>query len=195
MGKLFFYDLETTGVKYWKNGVHQISGAVVIDGKVEERFNFSVQPFPGCLIEDEALAVASVTKEQVDAYPSMNIVYKELVAMLSRYVDKYDKTDKFHLVGYNNASFDNQFFRAFFVQNGDNYFGSWFWADSIDCYVLASNHFRDVRSTFFDFKQKTVASRLGIDVDEARLHDAEYDIQLCMEIYARVSGDPILSYI
>lgn len=43
MEKLFFYDLETTGVKYWKNGIHQISGAIVIDGEVKERFNFRVK--------------------------------------------------------------------------------------------------------------------------------------------------------
>lgn len=42
MEKLFFFDLETTGVKYWKNGIHQISGAIVIDGEVKERFNFIV---------------------------------------------------------------------------------------------------------------------------------------------------------
>lgn len=35
MEKLFFYDLETTGVKYWQNGVHQISGAIVIDGEIK----------------------------------------------------------------------------------------------------------------------------------------------------------------
>lgn len=189
MSKLFFFDLETTGVKYWKNGIHQISGAIVIDGEVKENFNFNVQPFRDCLIEDEALAVANVTKEQIQSYPAMLFVYKDLIEMLSKYVNKYDKTDKFHLVGYNNASFDNQFFRAFFVQNGDNYFGSWFWADSIDCYVLASNYFKDVRSSFADFKQKTVAQRLGIAVDENRLHDAEYDIELCMDIYYKLSNN------
>ena len=30
--KLLFFDLETTGIKYWRNGVHQISGEIVIDG-------------------------------------------------------------------------------------------------------------------------------------------------------------------
>lgn len=188
MSKLFFYDLETTGVKFWKNGIHQISGAIVIDGVGVEKFNFKVRPFDGCLIEEEALAVGGVTTEIVKSYTDMKTVYKQLVEMLSKYVDKYDKKDKFHLVGYNNASFDNQFFRAFFVQNNDQYFGSWFWSDSIDVMVLASMNFKDERNTMADFKQKTVAAKCGIFIDESKLHDAEYDIELCIKIYEFLEG-------
>ncbi len=36
--KLLFFDLETTGIKYWRNGVHQISGEIVIDGVTKESF-------------------------------------------------------------------------------------------------------------------------------------------------------------
>jgi DNA polymerase-3 subunit epsilon len=183
MSKLFFYDLETTGVKYWRNGIHQISGAIVIDGVCVEKFNFKVKPFEGCTIEEEALTVGGVTLEIVKGYPDMKSVHKQLVEMLSKYVNKYDKNDKFHLVGYNSASFDNQFFRAFFVQNNDQYFGSWFWSDSIDVMVLASMNFKDERNTMPDFKQKTVAAKCGIPIDESRLHDAEYDIDLCIKIY------------
>lgn len=108
--KLFFFDLETTGTNPGKNGIHQISGEIVIDGKTMERFDFKVQPNPKCVIEEQALQVAGVTREQVLAYTPMFQVYQELVAMLGKYVDKFKKTDKFFLVGYNNASFDNQFF-------------------------------------------------------------------------------------
>ena len=52
MEKLFIFDIETTGVKYWKNGIHQISGIILIDGEVKEEFNFKVQPFKDALIED-----------------------------------------------------------------------------------------------------------------------------------------------
>jgi DNA polymerase III subunit epsilon len=187
MEKLFFYDLETTGVQYWRNGIHQIAGAIVIDGELKERFDFKVCPHPKAIIEAAALEVGHVTEEQILSYPKMDLVYKQLIAILSKYVNKFDKADKFHLVGYNINGFDNPFFRAFFVQNEDKYFGSWFWADSIDCYVLASHHFRKERSKFLDFKQQSVAKYLGISVDEAKLHDAEYDIELCMEIYKRLS--------
>lgn len=59
--KLLFFDLETTGVNPGKNGIHQISGMIEIDGV------------------EQALAVAGVTREQVMAYPSMHEVYNQKV--------------------------------------------------------------------------------------------------------------------
>jgi len=182
MEKLFFYDLETTGTKFWKNGIHQISGSIVIDGQVKEFFNFKVRPNDNATIDEEALKIGNVTKEQIMAYPPMKEVYFKITTMLSKYVDKFNKKDKFHLAGYNNSSFDNAFFRAFFVQNNDVYFGSWFWSDSIDIMVLASFKLRNVRHELVDFKQSSVAKYLGIEIDENKLHDAEYDIQICMKI-------------
>lgn len=181
--KLLFFDLETTGVNPGKNGIHQISGMIEIDGIEQERFNFYVQPNPKAIIEEQALAVAGVTREQVMAYPTMRDVYNQFIAMLGKYVDKYDKQDKFFLVGYNNASFDNQFLRGFFLQNGDNYFGSWFWANSIDVMVLASHHLASRRQEMENFKLATVAKFMGIKVDDEALHDAFYDIYLTREIY------------
>jgi len=190
MEKLFFYDLETTGTRFWKNGIHQISGAIVIDGEIKERFDFKVKPFESAIIEEEALKVANVTMEQIMAYPTMKEVYGQLIKLLSKYIDKFDKKDKFHLVGYNNASFDNNFFRAFFVQNNDNYFGSWFWSDSIDVMVLASHKLRKYRSKMVDFKQSSVAKYIGIEIEEEKLHDAIYDIDICIKIFNFINNLP-----
>lgn len=185
--KLLFFDLETTGIKFWKNGIHQISGEIVIDGESKEAFNFKVCPHPKCEIDEEALQVCQVTREQILAYPPMKKVYDDFVGMLSKYVDKYNKKDKFFLVGYNNASFDNSFLKAFFVQNGDPYFYSWFWVNSIDVMVLATQHLLNKRHTMADFKQETVARALGIPIDAGKLHDASYDIQLTKEIYKQLT--------
>jgi len=183
MSKLFFYDLETTGVRYWKNGIHQISGKIVINGKTKETFNYKVKPYKDALIEDEALEVAGITRADLQSYEEMDVVYRKLVKMLGKYVDKYTKHDKFYLVGYNNASFDNQFFRAFFTQMGDNYFGSWFWSNSIDVMVLATMQLTAVRDVMPNFKLSTVAHYYDIKVDESMLHDALYDIELTEQIY------------
>lgn len=73
--KLLFFDLETTGTNPGRNGIHQISGSIVIDGKHIQDFDFHVQPNPKATIEDAALQVAGVTREQVLAYPPMGQVY------------------------------------------------------------------------------------------------------------------------
>lgn len=185
--KQVFYDLETTGTKYWRNGIHQLSGLVVIDGEVKEEFDFHVQPNPKAEIEEAALQVAGVTREQIMAYPPMWGVKEQFTSLLAKYVDKYDKKDKFFLCGYNNASFDNQFLRAWFVQNGDNYFGSWFWSDAIDVMVLAAQALMEQRPMMKDFKLRTVAEQLGIVIEEERLYDAMYDIYLTHEIYKRLT--------
>lgn len=181
------FDLETTGTLVNRHGIHQISGMVVIDGEVRESFNFHVQPNPKADITQEALDVAGVTKEQIMAYPPMGEVYRQFVDMLAKYVDKYNRQDKFFLAGYNNASFDNQFLRAWFVQNEDKYFGSWFWSNSIDVMVLATPYLAARRAEMENFKQGTVAKFLGIDVDSNRLHDALYDIEICKAIFDIVS--------
>lgn len=185
--KVLFFDLETTGTLVNRHGIHQISGMVVIDGEVRESFNFHVQPNPKADITQEALDVARVTKEQIMAYPPMGEVYRQFVDMLAKYVDKYNRQDKFFLAGYNNASFDNQFLRAWFVQNEDKYFGSWFWSNSIDVMVLATPYLAARRAEMDNFKQGTVAKFLGIDLDSNRLHDALYDIEICKAIFDIVS--------
>lgn len=185
--KVVFFDLETTGLLPNKHGIHQMSGDIVINGETKESFNYKVQPNPKAQITQEALDVAGVTKEQIMAYPPMGVIHDQFTTMLEKYVDKFDKKDKFFLAGYNNASFDNSFLRAWFLQNGDNYFGSYFWANTIDVMVLATPYLADRRSKMINFKQGTVAKELGIEVDDSKLHDAMYDIQICRAIYDVVS--------
>jgi DNA polymerase-3 subunit epsilon len=188
MSKILFFDLETTGVDYRRNGIHQISGCVDVDGLIKEHFDFKVRPNPHAIIEEEALKIAGVTREQIEAYPDMRSVYNQFIQILSRYVDKYNKKDKFHLCGYNNRGFDDQFLRAWFKQNLDEYFGSWFWADSIDVLVLASNKLRKERPNLQNFQLRTVAAYMGSVVDEARLHDAQYDIGLTRDIFYKIAS-------
>jgi DNA polymerase-3 subunit epsilon len=181
--KLFFFDLETTGTNPARHGIHQISGEIVIDSITKESFDFKVQPNPKAQIDDDALKVGGVSKEQIMSYPPMKEVYGKLISMLEKYVSKYDKNDKFFLVGYNNASFDNQFLRGFFLQNGDNYFGSWFWSNSFDVMVLSTLLLAEKRPQMENFKLATVAKHLGIEVAEESLHDASYDIKLTKAIF------------
>ncbi len=66
--KLLFFDLETTGIKYWRNGIHQISGEIIIDGVTKESFNFNVCPHPQCEIEEEALRICNGTDTSISVH-------------------------------------------------------------------------------------------------------------------------------
>ena len=159
----------------------------MIDGVTKEQFDFKVRPNPQAQIEEDALKVGGVTKEQILAYPPMYDIYRKLINMLEKYVDKYNKKDKYFLVGFNNASFDNQFLRGFFLQNGDQYFGSWFWSNSFDVMVLATPYLAANRAEMENFKLATVTKALGIEVSEDNLHDASYDIALTKGIFQIVT--------
>jgi DNA polymerase-3 subunit epsilon len=188
MKKLFF-DLETTGLDYKTNAIHQFSGCIELDGTVIESFNFKIKPFEGAVIVPKALETSNVTEEQIMAYPPAEEVFAEFMRMLSRYVKKFDKKDKMFLVGYNNAAFDNAFLREFYVRHQkDDYFNSWFWGNTIDVMVLASEYLADVRVGMENFKLMSTARAVGIEIDESKLHDAEYDIELTRNIYRIVTN-------
>ena len=84
--KALFFDLETTGTYPGKHGIHQMSGMIVIDGVIKEKFDFKVRPNPKAEIMDESLAVAGVTREQILAYPPMEEIYRQFVDMQSMWI-------------------------------------------------------------------------------------------------------------
>jgi len=187
MIKKFFYDLETTGTDPRKHSIHQIAGLIEIDDVVVHEFNIKTRPHPKAKIEAEALAVGKVTEDEIMAYQPMNEAYMDLIGILSKYVDKYNKKDKMWMVGYNNRQFDDPFMRCWFEQNKDQFMGSWFWSDSLDVMALASEYLIDRRANMPSFKQSRVAMELGIQVDLDKLHDAAYDMKLMRQIYRIVT--------
>lgn len=188
MAVLFFYDLETTGLDPQENGIHQISIIVEVDGVVKAKVNKKVRPHRWDKIEPKALEVAKVDKETIMGYEPMETVFASILALAGLYVNKFDPKDKIHLVGYNNRGFDDNFLRSFFLKNGDKYFGSWFWSDTIDVMCLASDYLKDERPLIKDFKLATVAQYLQISVTADKLHDALYDVELTRAIYNKIKN-------
>ena len=194
--KLLFIDVETTGVNPESNGLTQVSGCVQIGDEVQETFDYFVRPFPQDLIEIAALEVTGMNRRQFLspdhpdhlAVPGQNfedpkVVFERLAAMLAKYVSKFDKADKFQFVGYNAHSFDMPFMRRFWEKNGDRFFGSWFWYPCLDVMLVWAQILLPVRAELSNFKLATVARYCGIKVDDSRLHDSLYDIELTRELW------------
>lgn len=183
-----FYDVETTGLNYKRHCVHQVAGFVEVDGVIKEEFNIKSRPHPKAKIEQEALNTCGVTIDQIMAYPPYDRAYRAFNRMLGKYIDRYDPECKAWLIGYNNRAFDDYFLRMWFELCNDVYIGSWFWADTIDVLVLASQYLIDRRSNMPSFKLSRVAKELGIEVEDEKLHDAFYDVYLTREIYRIVTN-------
>lgn len=185
----FFYDLETCGLNYKQNAIIQLGAKIEVDDKVVEEVDLLIQPHPKAVIEPEALEVNGRTLEEIKKFPfTYETGYKELLRILSKYVDRFKRDEKMYLVGFNNKSFDDFFFRKLFELNKDAFFNSWFWSESIDVMTVAGEYLIGRRPYMTNFKLKTVAHEMGIEIDESRLHEAGYDIELTRMIYLIATG-------
>lgn len=188
--KILSYDLETSGLNPQKNAIHQLAFRMYVDFKMVKEVMVDIKPFPNDEIEDKALEVSNKTREMVfsDSHVAPQLVYKAIIKALSEHCDKFNKQDKFFLLGYNNQSFDNEFLRSFFAKNGDNYFGSWFWSHGLDVMILASQDIMLKRNTMPNFQLGTVGKEYGLDVDEKGLHNAYFDLNVHEGIYEKITG-------
>lgn len=179
--KRIYIDVETTGLYSNSCGIVQIGGIIEIDGKVAETFDLRPQPFLDDDIYDDALKVTGLTKEEIwdpDKYEPPETVHKTLTGIMSKYIDRFNKKDKFHLLGYNVLAFDIPFMRAWFKKCGDKYFGSWFFHPPLDVMVIAAYMLQAKRHTVPNFQLSTVASALNLPWEDDKAHDAMYDIEI-----------------
>lgn len=179
--KLLFLDTETTGTDPKKHGVIQIAGIVEIDGDIKEEFNFKCQPFPGQLISQDALKINGITLEQIKTFPMPGDTYKELETIFSKHIDRYDKTDKFYLVG-QNIRFDYDMLTEFFMRNSNPYLYGYISYHLIDLIAITAMFTLAGKLKTANMKLMSIAEAMGIKFNA---HDAMEDIKVCHEIFHR----------
>ena len=182
--KLFFFDTETTGTDFNIHGIHQISAIMCIDGKIVDTFNVKLVPWDECQYTDEAMEVTGKTVEQIKANPyNESDAHTLIISKISKYCNRYDKKDKFFMVGFN-VHFDNQMLRQLFLRCGDTYFGSFFWSNPIDVMTMATQKLLEHRPFMENFQLMTVAKTFGLlEGKDENFHDALFDIEITKEIY------------
>ena len=180
--KRLFVDVETTGIDSRIHTIHQLAGCLEIDGDVVENFDWKIKPYEGCVINPRALEVSHITVEDIMNYPPEDEGYFEFKNMLGRHISVFNKEEKFFIIGYN-VKFDTDMLYQMFIRNDDMYFYSLCWGNVIDVMSLASDILADIRHEMPDFTLFTVAKQMGIIVDEAKLHDAGYDIEITRALY------------
>lgn len=184
--KLLWLDTETTGLNKDKCDITQIAGIVIIDGEEKERFNFHCQPVNWENIEPVALEKTNMTVEKLKTFPMPQEVYTNFVAVLDKYIDKYNKEDKFYMAGHN-VQFDFEFVRTLFKKMGSDYFGSYFFYKTVDLMAFSTILHTAGLINLTSWSLESIAKYLEVPFD-SNLHDAAVDIDLTRKCFCKLAG-------
>lgn len=172
--KVLFFDTETTGLDERIHEPIQIAMCVKVHNMVVAVKTFYAQPINWDSIDAKALKVNGFTLEQLRGFPKPIETYMEIVQLLTKFVKKFDKNDKFIPAG-QNIRFDMRMMDAWFKKLGDNYFYSL--VNSKDVLDLLSIttlfKFLGILPNLPNNKLCTVCDYLGIQLEA---HDATKDI-------------------
>lgn len=193
--KILYYDLETTGTDPDKHAIVQIGQIIEIDGKVEFESTLDIIPHDGAEIDPGALKVIGKTEHDLyhgDGCVHVDMAWKMIHRVWDKFIDKFNKHDKFISAGYNIRSFDSQFLRAFIKRQtpGERFsvYGSYIGHRMFDAmpYIDIATIMGKIEPV--NLKLKSVCDELGITLDDA--HDALADIRATRELIRRI-GDTI----
>lgn len=182
MNKILWLDLETTGISSEKNGIIELAAMIMINNKITGSFNAEINPKSynkKIEIKKEALKINGYTKKDFKHFGKSPDQFKYFTEWLDKYVNKYDKTDKFVISGYN-SRFDIDFLRAWFEDNDHKYYGSYFSNYDNDVFAFikklwASGHISGTEN----LKLPTICEYFGIELDA---HNAIDDIEATIEL-------------
>jgi DNA polymerase-3 subunit epsilon len=182
MNKIFWFDVETTGLNPVLNDIISFAVLVEIDGKIVDEFQWNCQPFSYKNMSQKALEVSGFTLEQIKTFMRPEAMYEALISLLEKYANRYDRSDKFVVGGYN-VAFDIEFLFNFFKKNHDPWFGSWFNHKYLDPFPLVRVFdYCGVREIcdLKDNKLQTLAAAYNIPI---QAHDSLSDIKATKRLF------------
>lgn len=185
MKKELFLDTETTDLGP-NAAIVQIAGIIVVDDEVKEEFNIKLRPHIGAVINEEALKVTGLTKEEINSYENSFIGMMNFERTLSKYVDKYDKNDKFILIG-QNTIFDFEKLIQFYKRINNPYLGSFInfktYLDTL--HIVKTLQYIGKLPQLENNKLSTWCEYFNIELGD-NAHDALADIRATRELFIKV---------
>jgi len=183
--KLLFCDVETTGLNSKEHSIWSLSYLLVEDNKILSKDDYHIRPYKNA--EPKALEMSGMTLDEMQVFPTHKEVFEKFSSFLDSTVSKFDKQDKLLFVGYN-SKFDEEFVRQWFEDNGDKYYGSYFWSGTVDVMSMCNYALQSIRHKLPDFKLKTLAKLFNVELEE---HTSSSDIMATFEIYQELNKNII----
>lgn len=154
---------------------------IEVDGEVKEEFNIRCKPHKGADISEKALEVTGMTLDIINSYQEPKEAMEELESIFEKYCSKFDRNDKYILVG-QNIKFDFQKLYEFYSRLGNKYLGSWInfklLFDTLA--VIQALQLVDKLPILENNKLITWCNFFGIKLENA--HDALADIRATREL-------------
>ena len=177
--KMVAVDIESSGVKPWKNGIIQIAAAVYdLDGNKKETFNEYMYPGNDVVYDDAALKINGLTLDFIEKQRPIKQVLIEFVAFMDKHLTLSNPNAKSEIIG-NNFAFDKYFLDFAFDKHVPelNKYTKWMFRRLFDLKGL-------VRVTMPNIKhisQDNLGKLLNIPNEHA--HDAMGDVDQMMKIF------------
>jgi DNA polymerase III subunit epsilon len=197
MGKIFWFDCETTGLNPEKCAIIQLAGLVDIDNTIVESVDLYMRPLfahekqqsvdnpaEDDVVNKSALEVNEWTMEEVYEGDHPQVAIKSLVLTLEKYIDKYNPKDKF-ICGGKNIKFDIIFLRNCFKNIGIKYFGSYFFSVSKELETMVAEMICRKNLRLSNYSLETLCEHFNIDIDA---HEAMSDILATRQLYLRLQN-------
>lgn len=185
MSKDLFLDTETTDLGP-NAAIVQIAGIIVVDDEVKEEFNIKLRPHPGATISEEALKVTGLTIEEINSYESSYMGMLKFESILCKYIDKYDKNDKYNLIG-QNTKFDFEKLIQFYKRKQNPYLGSFInfktYLDTL--YIVKTLQYIGKLPQLENNKLSTWCEYFNIELGD-NAHDALADIRATREFFIKL---------
>jgi DNA polymerase III subunit epsilon len=179
--KMLYVDTETGGTIPGQHALLQVAAIVDIDGDPVDEFCSYLNPFDTDLIEDGALAVNGLTREQIATFPDPVHVHDQFCAFMGKHVKQFDRFDKFYFAAYG-VEFDFGFIEKWFKASKDKYLGSYMHYTPPLClkhwmYRLGFLN----KISLPDYKLKSVCDYFHIELGD-KAHDALADIRATQKL-------------
>lgn len=196
MTKLFWVDLETTGTQPGHE-ITECAFIIEIGDEVKEERNILIRPLAvdpenveaGIVrpIDEEALTITGCSVEDLKSPDRISDkkLYANLLQVFGAYVDKFNRDDKFIMAGHN-VSFDQRFLKALWDQCGDQYFGSWFFWETLNLLDVVKVWQVVTGKRLESKKLSDIAEHFGIPLEK---HQAINDIKATRDLFYRMLSE------